>query len=46
LVQPGAVDEIYNALLAVEDNYDAIYPADVPEPFKWKNIAKMWREIL
>lgn len=46
LVQPGAVDEIYNALLAVEETYDAIYPADVPEPFKWKNIAKMWREIL
>lgn len=46
LVQPESSDEIYMALRAVEETYDTVYPAEVPEKNKWGNIAKMWKEIL
>lgn len=46
LVEPESVDDIYNALIAVEASYDTVYPTEVPEKNKWGNIAKMWREII
>lgn len=46
LVEPRSSEEIYNALIAVEDTFDTIYPAEVPEKNKWGTIAKMWREII
>ena len=46
LVEPENPEQILEALEQVYQYYDEVYPADVPEPFKWKNITKMWREIL
>jgi len=46
LVQPGNVEEIMESLCTVEESFNEVYPADVPDKFKWGNIAKKWREIL